>query len=103
MSSIATGRTSKVHAEQPAAKPQDEAEEKDRIVTTAEEIEGRVLDRIKAANTVSALTDLLPMTVIATEQGIAREDFADAKRLALENPAAVANIVKGWVNGEAPA
>ena len=29
-----------------------------------------------------ALTDLLPMTVIATEQGIAREDFADAKRLA---------------------
>jgi flagellar M-ring protein FliF len=29
--------------------------------------------------------------------------IADAKRLALENPAAVANIVKGWVNGEAPA
>ena len=27
----------------------------------------------------------------------------DAKRLALENPMAVANIVKGWVNGEAPA
>ena len=26
-----------------------------------------------------------------------------AKRLALENPVAVANIVKGWVNGEAPA
>ncbi|MBX3609675.1 MAG: flagellar M-ring protein FliF [Hydrogenophaga sp.] len=29
--------------------------------------------------------------------------IADAKRLALENPAAVANIVKGWVNGEAAA
>ena len=29
--------------------------------------------------------------------------LADAKRLALENPVAVANIVKGWVNGEAPA
>ncbi len=29
----------------------------------------------------SALTDLMPMTVIATEQGIAREDFAEAKRL----------------------
>ena len=29
--------------------------------------------------------------------------IADAKRLALENPMAVANIVKGWVNGEAPA
>ena len=28
--------------------------------------------------------------------------LTDAKRLALENPAAVANIVKGWVNGEAP-
>ncbi len=27
----------------------------------------------------------------------------DAKRLALENPMAVANIVKGWVNGEVPA
>lgn len=26
-----------------------------------------------------------------------------AKRLALDNPVAVANIVKGWVNGEAPA
>ncbi len=29
--------------------------------------------------------------------------IADAKRLALENPMAVANIVKGWVNGESPA
>lgn len=29
--------------------------------------------------------------------------ISDAKRLALENPMAVANIVKGWVNGEAPA
>lgn len=29
--------------------------------------------------------------------------LADAKRLALENPIAVANIVKGWVNGEQPA
>ncbi|MBA4195744.1 MAG: flagellar basal body M-ring protein FliF [Comamonadaceae bacterium] len=32
-----------------------------------------------------------------------QQRLADAKRLALENPAAVANIVKGWVNGEAPA
>lgn len=29
--------------------------------------------------------------------------LADAKRLAMDNPVAVANIVKGWVNGEAPA
>ena len=29
--------------------------------------------------------------------------ITDAKRLALENPMAVANIVKGWVNGESPA
>ncbi|MGM9426947.1 flagellar basal-body MS-ring/collar protein FliF [Hydrogenophaga sp. MI9] len=29
--------------------------------------------------------------------------LADAKRLALENPIAVANIVKGWVSGEQPA
>lgn len=33
------------------------------------------------AGASSALTDLLPMTVIATEQGIAREDFEEAKRL----------------------
>ena len=34
------------------------------------------------ASASSALIDLLPMTVIATEQGIAREDWAEAKRLA---------------------
>ena len=34
------------------------------------------------AGASSALSDLLPMTVIATEQGLAREDFAEAKRLA---------------------
>ena len=34
------------------------------------------------AGVSSALTDLMPMTVIATEQSIAREDFAEAKRLA---------------------
>ena len=34
------------------------------------------------AGASSALIDLLPMTVIATEQGITREDFAEAKRLA---------------------
>lgn len=33
------------------------------------------------ASASSALIDLLPMTVIATEQGIAREDWAEAKRL----------------------
>lgn len=27
----------------------------------------------------------------------------DAKRLAKENPVAVANIIKGWVNGDSPA
>jgi len=34
------------------------------------------------AGASSALTDLMPMTVIATEQGISREDFAEARRLA---------------------
>ena len=34
------------------------------------------------AGASSALSDLLPMTVIATEQGIAREDYVEAKRLA---------------------
>ena len=34
------------------------------------------------AGASSALTDLMPMTVIAAEQAIAREDFTEAKRLA---------------------
>lgn len=38
--------------------------------------------------------DAGPVTAEAVRLG-------DAKRLALENPVAVANIVKGWVNGEA--
>ena len=33
------------------------------------------------AGASSALTDLMPMTVIASEQAISREDFAEAKRL----------------------
>lgn len=33
------------------------------------------------ATVASALTDLLPYTIIATEQSIAREDFAEAQRL----------------------
>jgi protein TonB len=34
------------------------------------------------AAVASALTDLLPMTVIAVEQSVSREDFAEAQRLA---------------------
>ena len=34
------------------------------------------------ASVASALTDLLPMTVIATEQSVTRDDFAEAQRLA---------------------
>lgn len=34
-----------------------------------------------AAHVASALTDLLPYALIAAEQGIAREDFAEAQRL----------------------
>ena len=44
----------------------------------------------------------LPMPA-SNEPTAETQRIADAKRLALENPAAVANIVKGWVNGEAPA
>ncbi|WP_070401149.1 flagellar basal-body MS-ring/collar protein FliF [Hydrogenophaga sp. PML113] len=43
----------------------------------------------------------LPMPT-PDEETPEKRRIADAKRLALENPAAVANIVKGWVNGEAP-
>lgn len=42
----------------------------------------------------------LPMP-LPDEETPEKRRLADAKRLALENPAAVANIVKGWVNGEA--
>lgn len=45
----------------------------------------------------------LPMPTISNEATPETRRLADAKRLALENPMAVANIVKGWVNGEAPA
>jgi flagellar M-ring protein FliF len=46
----------------------------------------------------------LPMpTATSTEPTMETRRLSDAKRLALENPVAVANIVKGWVNGEAPA
>jgi flagellar M-ring protein FliF len=45
----------------------------------------------------------LPMPGAVAEVTPETQRLADAKRLALENPAAVANIVKGWVNGEAPA
>jgi flagellar M-ring protein FliF len=45
----------------------------------------------------------LPMPISSQEATIEQGRIADAKRLALENPMAVANIVKGWVNGEAPA
>ena len=41
----------------------------------------------------------LPMPT-PDEETPEKRRIADAKRLALENPAAVANIVKGWVNGE---
>lgn len=39
----------------------------------------------------------LPMELNQTTE---QQRLADAKRLALENPVAVANIVKAWVNGE---
>ncbi len=45
----------------------------------------------------------LPMPSAPQEATAEQVRLSDAKRLALENPMAVANIVKGWVNGEAPA
>lgn len=45
----------------------------------------------------------LPQPGVADEDTPEKRRISDAKRLALENPAAVANIVKGWVNGEAAA
>lgn len=45
----------------------------------------------------------LPMPNAPQEITAEQVRLSDAKRLALENPMAVANIVKGWVNGEAPA
>jgi flagellar M-ring protein FliF len=45
----------------------------------------------------------LPQPDAANEDTPERRRLSDAKRLALENPAAVATIVKGWVNGESAA
>jgi flagellar M-ring protein FliF len=43
----------------------------------------------------------LPMPEESQEISTEQLRLTDARRLAMENPAAVANIVKGWVNGEA--
>ncbi|MBL0917125.1 MAG: flagellar M-ring protein FliF [Hydrogenophaga sp.] len=45
----------------------------------------------------------LPQPEAVDENTPEKRRITDAKRLALENPAGVANIVKGWVNGEAAA
>lgn len=45
----------------------------------------------------------LPQPAAPDEDTPEKRRMTDAKRLALENPAAVANIVKGWVNGESAA
>ena len=45
----------------------------------------------------------LPQPETSNEPTVEQLRLADAKRLALENPVAVANIVKGWVSGEQPA
>jgi flagellar M-ring protein FliF len=42
----------------------------------------------------------LPMPLESQEIPTEQMRLTEAKRLALENPAAVANIVKGWVNGD---
>ncbi|TNF59519.1 MAG: flagellar basal body M-ring protein FliF [Burkholderiales bacterium] len=45
----------------------------------------------------------LPMPTEQTRDDPDQHRLTEARRLALDNPAAVANIVKSWVNGEAPA
>lgn len=59
----------------------------------------------KALNALVNETPERPGLPMPTPQEITAEQerISDAKRLALENPMAVANIVKGWVNGESPA
>lgn len=44
----------------------------------------------------------LPMPAKDGQEDPDHTRLTEARRLALENPAAVANIVKSWVNGEAP-
>ena len=44
----------------------------------------------------------LPMPTQDAQEDPDQHRLTEARRLALENPAAVANIVKSWVNGEAP-
>lgn len=79
---------------------------------------GLVRPALKLMKTPPATREITPLNAIVNEQperpGLPQPEaadqdtpelrrLADAKRLALENPAAVANIVKGWVNGEAAA
>jgi flagellar M-ring protein FliF len=46
-----------------------------------------------------------PQNMVAVIEGPSAGERAieDARKLTRDNPAAVANIVKSWVNGESPA
>src|SRR5690606_2702729 len=81
---LARGLAQFVHAEREAAR---KAYGENRLYAPVENnaVEYYLALRDKApddAGASSALTDLLPMTVIATEQSITREDFNEARRLA---------------------
>lgn len=63
----------------------------------------RIEDKAKAkAPQLDAVLDETPERP-GLPMPVENQRLVDAKRLALENPMAVANIVKSWVNGEAPA
>lgn len=70
-----------------------------RVATLQPQALDAVLDDAPERPGLPQPTASVASDVITPEQ----QRLSDAKRLALENPAAVANIVKGWVNGEAPA
>ena len=70
--------------------------------TPARRLEATPVQPLNAVLNESPERPGLPMPATA-EVTAEKQRLTDAKRLALENPMAVANIVKGWVNGEAPA
>jgi flagellar M-ring protein FliF len=72
-----------------------ELAESERMAGQLDAIEGETPDRPQLSGPE---TELEPGQITAAEQRL-----EDARKLTRDNPAAVANIVKAWMNGEVPA
>ena len=66
--------------------------------------------RAAAGNSIQDISELVryahrfrSKVLVALNTVLTDNQLEDARKLTRDNPAAVANIVKAWINGEAPA